>query len=246
MQSIVCNLKKYAFVLLVALLPASQAHAQTAPRLPDGEETSASGYSAWLIDPTLRYDHGVLGDAIEAGGFSVRTPGGRVLSYRLGKDAVFEDRRVRLADINGDGRPEAIVIKSYLRKGAAVAIFSIGPRGITPLVEGPAFGRSHRWLNIIGVADFNGDGRMDIAYCQTPHLSGVVRVFTFSGRALKEIGSRSGYTNHAIGSRDLDEARIVRRPNAPAEIVIPVIGRREIAVLGFRNGRLVEMSRQPK
>ncbi|MGL4440696.1 MAG: hypothetical protein ACRCUE_15635, partial [Bosea sp. (in: a-proteobacteria)] len=39
--------------------------------LPDGEVSRHGSFSARLIDPTERYDHGVLGDAIEAGGFMV-------------------------------------------------------------------------------------------------------------------------------------------------------------------------------
>lgn len=39
--------------------------------VPDGEVSKAGPFTAWLIDPTTRYNHGVLGDAIEAGGFVV-------------------------------------------------------------------------------------------------------------------------------------------------------------------------------
>ncbi|AVO47349.1 hypothetical protein [Phreatobacter cathodiphilus] len=104
---------------------ASPALAQpAAPRLPDTETTRAGGLTAWLIDPTTRYAHGVLGDAIEAGGFVVER-GGRSLHHRLGPDAVFEDRRVRLVDLGG-GSPAALVVKSYLRRGAALAAYAIG------------------------------------------------------------------------------------------------------------------------
>ncbi|MGE3247795.1 MAG: FG-GAP repeat domain-containing protein [Beijerinckiaceae bacterium] len=214
-------------------------------RLPDGETAVWRGYNAWLTLPTTRYDHGVLGDAIEAGGFAIRTPQDRLLHYVLPLDAVFEDRRVRLHDFDGDGVPEAVVIKSYLRRGAAVAVYRIVGSRIAPLIEGPAIGRSHRWLNVIGIADFDGDGRADIAYAQTPHLAGIVRVFAFTGKSLKEAGRLSGYTNHAIGSRNLDEARVLPRKGGGADIEIPVIGRGAIAVLGFRKGRFVEVSRRP-
>ncbi len=234
-----------ALFALLALCWSPQLRAGHPERLPDGETTSWRGYSAWLVEPTKRYGHGVLGDAIEAGGFALRLPGGRVIVYRLGQDAVFEDRRVRLHDLNGDGRPEAIIIKSYLRRGAPVAIYRLNNGAIVPLAEGPAIGTPNRWLNIAGIADFNGDGRIDIAYVQTPHLAGIVRIFEFRGQRLREIGSITGYTNHIIGSRDLDLAQVTgSRTGCCARLVIPVIGMRNRAVLGFRNGKLVELERR--
>lgn len=239
-RSILAGFVLFAWYILVGANPA----AAQSPRLPDGETTRWRGYSAWLTLPMTRYDHGVLGDAIEAGGFSVTTPAGKNLNYKLGPDAVFEDRRVRLDDLDGDGTPEAIVIKSYLARGAAIAIYRLHSGRITPLVEGPVIGRAHRWLNIIGIADFDGDGHRDIAYVQTPHLAGIVRVLSFRRGQLTETGRLAGYTNHAIGDRNLDEAKVrdVDGDGRP-DIVIPVIGRKAIATLSFRNGKLREVSR---
>jgi hypothetical protein len=215
-------------------------------RLPDTETTSLRGYTAWLIDPTDRYRHAVLGDAIEAGAFAVESPDGRLLSFRLDASAVFEDRRVRLHDLDGDGLPEAIVIKSTQTLGAAVAIYRITPKAISPMLELPPVGTGHRWLNIAGIADFNGDGRPDIAYVQTPHLTGVVRVFANEGRNFREIGRLPGYTNHVIGSRDLDLAAIGRfTRSGVVEIAIPSLDRKSLAVLGLIDGKLQEVTRRP-
>jgi hypothetical protein len=111
--------------------------------LPDGEISKSGPFTAWLIDPTTRYGHAVLGDAIEAGGFVVERSGTR-LTYRLPPDAVFEDRRVRLADMDGDGVPEAIIVKSYLSRGAAIAVYRILPDRIEPLAETEAVGSRNR------------------------------------------------------------------------------------------------------
>jgi hypothetical protein len=62
-------LKSLAAILFPLVTGLSAAHA--AGRLPDGGTARyASGNirAAWYSAPTTRYDHGVLGDAIEGGG----------------------------------------------------------------------------------------------------------------------------------------------------------------------------------
>lgn len=246
------NSNARSFRLCLALLAsvagsvtlAYPAAAQTQARLPDGEVTRTAGYSAWLIDPTSRYRHGALGDEIEACGFLVRTPSGRALTYRLPRNAVFEDRRVRLRDLTGDGVPEAVVIKATIDAGASVAIFRIQADRIVLFAEGPAIGRANRWLNLAGIADYDGDGRPDIAYVQTPHLAGIVRVFALRGNRLRETGRKAGYTNHIIGSRNLDMAASQDVDgDGIADLVLPTLNRRALAVLGFSGKRLVEKRR---
>ncbi|CAN1551196.1 hypothetical protein MCEMSEM23_02191 [Rhabdaerophilaceae bacterium] len=204
--------------------------------LPDGEISRSGLLTAWLIDPTTRYDHGVLGDAIEAGGFIVERAGKRLV-YRLPPDAVFEDRRVRLADLDGDGAPEAIIVKSYLNRGAAIAVYRILPDRIEPLAETEAVGSRNRWLNPVGVADFSGTGKPVIAAVVTPHLAGSLRWYSLTGSTLSEIAQINGYTNHIIGKRDLDLARIVKvLPDGPPHIVIPALDRRSLAAISLRGG----------
>jgi hypothetical protein len=204
--------------------------------LPDGEISRSGLLTAWLIDPTARYDHGVLGDAIEAGGFIVERAGKRLV-YRLPTDAVFEDRRVRLADLDGDGAPEAIVVKSYLNRGAAIAAYRILPDRIEPLAETEAVGSRNRWLNPVGVADFGGTGRPVIAAVVTPHLAGSLRWYSLTGSTLTEIARINGYTNHIIGKRDLDLAGIVKvPPDGPPLIVIPTLDRRSLAAISLQSG----------
>lgn len=201
-------------------------------RLPDGEPASFGGYSGWLTGPTRRYKHAVLGDDIEASGFAV-TQAGRVWRYELGRDAVFEDRRVRLVDINTDGVPEVLVVKSTLTGGAALAIYRIDLDRITPLAESTAIGAPNRWLNPIGVDQFTGAG-LTIAAVVTPHLAGSLRLYRVEGSKLVEVARIDGFTNHIIGSRDLDLARVVQSGDAsPARILIPRLDRTSIALVSF-------------
>ena len=90
-------------VMVVSLdrLPGSSGTAKSEQRpgmLSDGVIARGTGNirAAWLTGPTRRYDHGVLGDDIEASGISVELATGEVLSLALELDAVFEDRVPRL------------------------------------------------------------------------------------------------------------------------------------------------------
>lgn len=237
--------KLAAIVLAGALCLPQRAVADEVSRLPDGEVATQGGVTAYLVAPTRRYDHAVLGDAIEAGGFAAET-GGRRLVYRLGADAVFEDRRVRLADLDGDGAPEAVLVKSYLDRGSAIAVFRIMPAGIAPLAESAPIGRRHRWLNPIGVADFTATGAPTIAAVVTPHLTGSLRLYRLSAGRLAEVARTDGFTNHILGSRDLDLARIddVLGLGTP-QIVLPTIDRNSLAVVGFQGGKPAILRRMP-
>lgn len=205
--------------------------------LPDGERSRHGGMTAYLTGPTGRYAHGVLGDAIEAGGFAVERASRPTLRYALGQDAVFEDRRVRLVDLDGDGRVEALVIKSYLARGAAIAAFALDDQGIVARAESPAIGQPNRWLNIVGVAAFLGDGKPVIAAVVTPHLAGSLRFYQLRGAEIVEIARLDGFTNHIIGERDLDLGRVGKlEGDARPSVVIPTRDRRTLVVIGLRDG----------
>ena len=66
---------------------------------------------AAYADPTDRYDHGVLGDAIEHTTLVLSFADGTARRFTLPEDMVFEDTDPRLADITGDGVPEVIVVE---------------------------------------------------------------------------------------------------------------------------------------
>lgn len=151
--------------------------------------------AAQYVLPTGRYDHGVLGDAIEYGGLQMRLGDGRVLRLTLPETSVFEDLAPRLADLDGDGAPELITVESHMKLGARLAIY--GESGL--IAAAPHIGRRNRWLAPLGAADLDGDGRMELAYIDRPHLAKTLRIWRFDSGRLIHVADRGGLTNHRIG-----------------------------------------------
>ena len=197
------------FALAIFTISSSHVAAETLPKtdFPDSVVTFAdigiSGIkTAWYDDETIRYAHGVLGDAIEAGSLHVKTAEGKTLSVTLETAQVFEDIQPRLADIDGDGSNEVITIRSHNKKGAQIAVYGITkalPNKLSLVVSTPYIGQAYRWLAPVGIADFNNDGAMDIAYIDRPHLAKILRVWSYRDGSLKQVAQKQGLTNHKIG-----------------------------------------------
>lgn len=192
------------FILTVMLLPMA---AVAQERLPGGGVAEATGLRAWYAEPTKRYAHGILDDAIEAGSLIAEWDG-KTYRYDLPDDSVFEDITPRLVDANGDGQLEILTIKSYLTRGSTIALYGIQDDTLVPLAEATPIGAPNRWLNPAGVADYNGDGRPEIAVIRTPHIGGILILYHWDGHSptIVELARKSGYSTHAIGSTELQIA----------------------------------------
>lgn len=150
--------------------------------------------SADYAGPTDRYAHGVLGDAIEWSELRIVTDR-QTYRFSLPTDRVFEDLAPRLADIDNDGGPEVIVVEAQANTGAQLAIYDeTGKIAATPHI-----GTRNRWLAPIGAADLDGDGHVEVAYIDRPHLAKTLRIWRFKDGELVEVAAGSGLTNHRIG-----------------------------------------------
>ncbi len=150
---------------------------------------------AEFILPTDRYAHAVLGDALEWGGLQMRLTDGQERRVILPESRVFEDVAVRLADISGDGLPEVILVETDIALGASLAVY--GPSG--KIAATGFIGQPNRWLAPAGIADFDDDGGVEIAYVDRPHLLGDLVFVRIEGERLVETLRLPGLTNHRIG-----------------------------------------------
>ncbi len=216
--------------------------------LPDTVVSQGAGAirRAWFVDPTDRYGHGVLGDAIEAGGLAIERANGEIVRLTLPESSVFEDRWPRLWDVDGDGDAEVVVVRAYLNAGAALAVVDLVDGRPVIVAETPPIGRANRWLNPVGAGDFDGDGQIEVAYVETPHIGGVLRLFRLTEGRLVQAYAARGFSNHAIGSRRLRESISGDFDNdGVAEILIPDAAQRLLRHVDFKDGELRQRGRYP-
>jgi hypothetical protein len=191
---------------------------------PDAREVRTTGNGvtwAYYSNATTIYDHGILGDAIEAGALRAETPltGPCDSMFYLGDEAVFEDVTPRIADVTGDGLKDVVVIETRLNAGASLAVYGMDGDSFVKLAATPYIGRPHRWLAPAGIADFDGDGMLDVAYVETPHIDGTLRIWSFRDNQPREIASDPGYSNHRIGQNFITGG--VRDCGNGPELVLP-------------------------
>lgn len=189
---------------------------------------------AWLAEPTDRYRHGVLGDAIEAASLIVERRDGAREVIRAGDDAVFEDLEPRIAELDDSGREFVVVVKSYLAAGSALAVIGERDGRFAILAETTPIGTAQRWLNPAGAGDFFGDGSRTLALVQMPHVLGQLQLWDWlDGRLAKRL-ELSNTSNHVAGSRVLRMSAITDFDgDGSADLAIPSFDRRELRLVSF-------------
>lgn len=196
---------------------------------------------AWYSGETKSYGHGALGDAVEALSLVVQEEGGKPAIYTMMADEVFEDLQPRIVDLDRAlaGRPEIVTITASPAGGAGIAVFGLGRNSdgnpaLLRLASSVRIGAPYRWLNIAGIADFDGDGFTEIAYVDRPHIRGELVFLEWRGGRLREQAREGGYANHHGGStvQDLSEVADVDGDGNP-DLILPVRGYGAIAAVSL-------------
>lgn len=163
-----------------------------------GQEILAAEFG----DPTDRYAHAVLGDDLEWAMLRVQVADGsgtRSYAFNPSEDLVFEDLTPRLWDMTGDGSPEVVVVQSHQQLGARLVVIGLEDASPTILATTPFIGTRFRWLAPVAAADFDGDGRVEVAFVDRPHLAKTLRIFEYSDAGLTLEAEIPDLTNHRIG-----------------------------------------------
>ncbi len=175
---------------------------------------------AQYMMPTERYPNGSFGDPQEWAGllFDGEVYAGHV----LGRDAVFEDLAPHLADFDGDCTPEVVTVESHESAGAQLAIYAIDRGRLRKIAATPPLGRRFARLTVAGVADFDADGRTDVALVREPDGPGVLEVWSFAAGGLERVAAAGGFTNHRFGTPGPDGG--LRDCGQGPELVLADIG----------------------
>jgi hypothetical protein len=199
--------------------------------------------AVWLGGPTSRYAHGVLGDRIEASRLVVQTDTGVTLALELPPSRVFEDLQPRLADLNNDGVVSILLVETDTKRGASLAVYAVENERIVRRSMTPFLGLPHRWLNPLGVGDFDGDGRTDIALVATPHIGGRLRLYRNTAPVLSQFAEATGVSTHSIGSRELGLGRVVANADRD-RLLLPNQSHDALLLLEWTPAGIKELARQ--
>ncbi|MEK9970658.1 MAG: hypothetical protein VW600_16075 [Ferrovibrio sp.] len=222
------------------------ARAQQADLVPGTTIATGQGSlaRAWFTDPTTRYPHGALGDAIEAGTLVLQSRDGATARIVLPENRVFEDLMPRpvAPPALGDA---AMVIESDSRLGARISFYGLAGGQVRLLAATPFIGTGHRWLAPIGIGDFDGDGIAgEVALVAMPHLAGLLRVYRIQAGELPLLAEAAGYSNHAYGRAEIVMSGLLRRSGRDM-ILVPDRERRRLVLLSLREGHWREEQSEP-
>jgi FG-GAP-like repeat len=213
--------------------PGDEAHVETTGPAPEPwtHDQPTWPVRARLEGPTDRYVHGVLGGIpmfarlhVTARACGACRHASEGTWAALPDDMVFEDAAPRLWDVDGDARPEIVVVEAHVARGARLAVWDY-PRHdghhstLTRRAATPYIGQPQRWLAPAGAGDFDGDGRPEIAWVDRPHLAQVLVFGRLQGDAVVEIARVPGLTNHRIG--DTAITATTRSCYGVTEVIVP-------------------------
>lgn len=182
------------------------------------------------------YGHAVLGDTPEWDALRIVWGPDRKQAAQVirAADHVFEDIAPRVVDLDGDEIPEIVAVQSSFTRGARLVVYRIGAR--LEQVATPYIGTRNRWLAPVGAVDLDGDGFVEIAYVDRPHLARTLRVWRYRSGRLEPVAEMTGLSNHRIGENFITGG--IRDCGAGPEMILADGTWRDLVAVRLVSGRL--------
>lgn len=194
-----------------------------------------------LSDPSDRYQHGILGDIVEASSVTMvqlSEEPAVISEFSVPVDWVIESIRPIWSDWDGgDGEREILLTLSNSTSGSKLVLYD---ENGNVLAESLAIGKGYRWRHALDIAPFGDKGERLLVDVQTPpHIGGgVVTFYSWDkeNKLLRTEATLSGYSTHDIGSRDmLMYELIVDEQNEQVLLILPNQSKTELAALRFES-----------
>lgn len=232
-------------VCATAIAPVGPQHppppAEAHQRIPESQLVAGGGDVAWvwLGSPTRRYPHGALGSPVHAGSVHAlvknRSGGWTQATLELPLHRVYEDRVPRVLDLDADDNEEILLIEADALRGAALVVLGVdhaaNPPRLVERARGPYAGSTFRWLNPAGVADFDGDGHLDLASVVTPHIGGVLQLLHYRPPELVPFARALDVSNHRMGALEQSLSVVVQRSGKRPSLMVPDMTRKALHAL---------------
>lgn len=179
--------------------------------LPDARFVqSPGGTLAFLSAPTERYDHGVLGDAIEADSMTLLHPGEqedfKAETVFPASGGVFEQISPLWFEMLGVNGELVAVTESTPELATRVSVYSLDG---SLVAAGPFIGEPYKWRHLISAGPFGPNGEIELVDTLTPHMGGTIEFYKpdLDNGSLNIVATQTDYTSHRIYTRNMDTAR---------------------------------------
>jgi hypothetical protein len=190
--------------------------------------------------PVERYRHFALGRPYEYSQLTATSDQGRVVSLVLDEAEVFEDFKPRIVKLATGVPDEILAIVSRSDAGSRLVLFRLNDDHLDISAQSPSIGTPMRWLNLVGVADLDGDGHAEIVAVTTPHIGGKLRVYRRQNRDLVEFASLPGFSNHVFGSPEQGLSAPISI-EGQMRLLVTDASRFRLRIIELKGARLVEI-----
>ena len=212
--------------------------------LPDGQIIQDESQRLLILsNPNNQYQHGILGDVLEASSVTIVQFSDQpavISKFSVPEDWVIESILPIWSDWDGDGEREIVLTLSNSTSGSKLVLYD---ENGNVLAESLPIGKGFRWRHALDIASFGENGQKLLVDVQTPHIGGIVSFYSWDKekKVLNSEATLKGYSTHDIGSRAMQMYTLIM--DAQSEqvlLVLPSQSKSELAALRFASGTIHE------